>query len=259
MNDNNERFRDKQPIAWTFHRNTSRWIYNAMSAGKDTPPAPPKENADLPAFSLPSPTLPPTTFQELLTNRFSCRHFTDQPLTLNHLSTLLHFTYGILGKSHFGNVEFLERPLPSGGGLYPLELYVIVQKIENLEPGIYHYFTIGHALEQLRSVLLPSALREYLLMGQEQLAAAPVIVVFTAVVARSLVKYGDRGYRYILFEAGHAAQNLNLTASALGLGSCNIGGFFDQDLGDLLHLDREREIPLYAVSIGHPSQSDRQT
>jgi SagB-type dehydrogenase family enzyme len=69
---------------------------------------------------------------------------------------------------------------------------------------------------------------------------------------RSLCKYGDRGYRYVLFEAGHCVQNVNLVAAALGLGTCNAGGFFDDELGGLLTLDIERELPLYAVAIGHP-------
>jgi SagB-type dehydrogenase family enzyme len=86
---------------------------------------------------------------------------------------------------------------------------------------------------------------------------AAVIVVLTTVLERSLWKYGDRGYRYQLLEAGHVAQNLNLVATALGLGSFNIGGFFDSDLANLLGLDIEEEIPLYGIALGTPFTDDR--
>jgi SagB-type dehydrogenase family enzyme len=89
-------------------------------------------------------------------------------------------------------------------------------------------------------------------MGQPVACDAGVVLLIAADVQRLLRKYGDRGYRYILFEAGHVAQNLNLVAGALGLGSCNLGGFFDQELGHLLQLDAESEIALYGVAIGVP-------
>jgi SagB-type dehydrogenase family enzyme len=84
-----------------------------------------------------------------------------------------------------------------------------------------------------------------------------MVVVITAVPGRSLWKYGDRGYRYLLLEAGHAAQNLNLAAVEAGLGCCNLGGFFDEELAGLLLVDTEEEMPLYAVAVGVPASSDR--
>jgi len=71
-------------------------------------------------------------------------------------------------------------------------------------------------------------------------------------------KYGDRGYRYILLEAGHVMQNLNLACTSLGLGSCNIGGFFDDELAGLLGLPVAQEAVLYAVAIGMPAATGRQ-
>lgn len=84
-----------------------------------------------------------------------------------------------------------------------------------------------------------------------------MVVVLSAVLARSLPKYGDRGYRYLLLEAGHVGQNLDLVASALGLGAVNLGGFYDDELARLLCLDPEWEIPLYATAIGVPTADDR--
>jgi SagB-type dehydrogenase family enzyme len=87
--------------------------------------------------------------------------------------------------------------------------------------------------------------------------SASAVVVLTAVVHRSLRKYGDRGYRHLLIEAGHVAQNLNLVAAAMSLGTLSLGGFFDQDLAALLDVSLEVEIPLYAVAVGIPAVRDR--
>jgi SagB-type dehydrogenase family enzyme len=81
--------------------------------------------------------------------------------------------------------------------------------------------------------------------------------VLTAVVERALAKYCDRGYRYLLLEAGHAAQNLELAAAALSLGACDLGGFVDHDITELLDLDGDEEIPLHSVAVGLPAGEGR--
>jgi SagB-type dehydrogenase family enzyme len=149
--------------------------------------------------------------------------------------------------------------VPSGGGLYPLELYAIVRDVVGLEAGVYHYTPVTHGVEQLRDVLVPRALQEYLFMGQPLVTRAGVVIVIAAAVARLLTKYGDRGYRYMLFEAGHVAQNVNLAATAIGVGTCNLGGFFDLELGGLLGLDEDAEIALYAVAAGVPAAGTRES
>jgi SagB-type dehydrogenase family enzyme len=79
---------------------------------------------------------------------------------------------------------------------------------------------------------------------------ASLIVFITAVFERSVFKYGDRGYRFIFLEAGHVAQNINLVATALGLGSVNIGGFFDREIDEFLDLDGVTHSTIYMVAIG---------
>src|SRR5262249_16822049 len=245
-------------LAWMFHRNTSRWPFN-MQAIPDTlgQEAPHKEYVNAPIFSLPEPQFPTTTLKDAISARLSCRRFTDAPLKSLELPSLLKASYGIQSQIFFGDQEFLERLVPSGGGLYPLEIYLLVQHVESLEPGIYHYAVLPHALEQIRSLRLPRRFTSELFMGQPYVSQAAAIVVLAAVIERSLWEYSDRGYRYILLEAGHVAQNLNVVASALGLGSLNLGGFFDSDMASLLGLDIEKEVPLYGVALGALSSDDR--
>jgi SagB-type dehydrogenase family enzyme len=77
------------------------------------------------------------------------------------------------------------------------------------------------------------------------------------VVERLMHKYGDRGYRYILLEAGHAAQNMCLAAASLDLGALPVGGFFDSYVAELLELNQEQEALLYALGFGRPATVDR--
>lgn len=249
--------RDAHPLAWTFHRNTSRFAFNTLETDEGHYQSAPKEYPSAPFRPLPPPRVLHASLQEVLQRRVTCRCYASTSLALDDLSTLLVAAYGITGRTTFGSLEFLERPVPSAGGLYPLELYVLARRVEKIEPGIYHYAVVGHGLEQVREVLVPRALNDYLFMGQHYATDAAATVVIAAEGGRTLGKYGDRGYRYVLLEAGHCAQNLNLAAVALGLGTCNLGGFFDQELGHLMTLDPEREVPLYGVAVGLPATSDK--
>ncbi len=134
-----------------------------------------------------------------------------------------------------------------------------MRAVDGLDPGVYHYVPAAHGLELVRAVELPPAFLAYLFMGQPWVADAAVVAVISFVGARSLTKYGDRGYRYALLEAGHTMQNLNLAVAALGLGAVNLGGFYDDELAVLCGIDIEQEIPLYCCALGRPvaDPSDR--
>jgi SagB-type dehydrogenase family enzyme len=247
-------FRDRHPLAWAYHKNTGRWPHNLQAPPEAPSPVPPfKEDCAAPAIRLPAPRPPSVSLADAIAGRFSCRRFAASPIGLGDLATLLATAYGVRGRVVLVEQEFLERPVPSGGGLYPLELYVLARNVDGLETGAFHYAALAHAVEPVRVLPLPEPFLAELFLGQPYAASGAAIVILTAVVERSLWKYGDRGYRYILLEAGHAAQNLNLMAIALGLGSCNLGGFFDDDLAGLLGLDDESEIPLYGIALGVPA------
>jgi SagB-type dehydrogenase family enzyme len=186
-----------------------------------------------------------------LSRRRSVRDFTPGPLPLETLGRLLHASYGVKGERREGEPTF-ERSAPSAGGLYPLEVYVATQSVEGLADGVYHYDALAHALELRRPGLAQPAL-VHLALDQEMVRAASVVVIITAVPARTMVKYGQRGYRYVWLDAGHLGQNLYLSATALGLGPVGVGGFFDADLNALLLLPAGEEA-FYLVCIGRPGK-----
>jgi SagB-type dehydrogenase family enzyme len=247
-------FRDSYPLAWSFHGNTAGVHAVPQADDRVHPQEPHKEYPGAALVALPPPQFPTVALEQAVRERFSCRRFSDSPLELVDLATLLYSAYGIRSSRQVAGFEVLDRLVPSAGGLYPLEPYVLAAGVESQPAGIYHYNPLLHALERLSATLPGRSVVTALFMDQPQAGQASAVIVLTAVVERSLRKYGDRGYRYLLVEAGHLAQNLNLTAAALGVGACNLGAFADHDLAALLALDTDVEIPLYAVAVGNPAR-----
>ncbi len=247
------------PIAWSFHRHTTRWPFNTLDEPEFANPTPPfKQYPAATEYPLPEPKPHSGSLQRAIQDRFSCRDYQPYDLPLEELATLLYAAYGVRERSFLNNSEFMERTVPSGGGLYSLEMYVLARSVKGCPPGIYHYNVLPpHSLELVAHHDLSPLFVGRLFMNQFYLENCSAIVFMTSWTERSLWKYGDRGYRYILFEAGHAAQNLNLTAQSIGLASLNMGGFFDHTVCDLLEIDQNREIPLYAVAIGRASRSGK--
>ncbi len=176
------------------------------------------------------------SLEEALTRRRSIRAFTEEGLTSAEMSQLLWAGQGVTDPRGL-------RTAPSAGALYPLEVYVATGE------GVYHYSPQRDELAMLSSEDMRLGLWEAGLM-QDALREAPVVIIVTAVYARTEGKYGDRAERYVCLEAGHAAQNILLQATALDLGAVPIGAFYDQQVQEVLALPADHE-PLYLIPVGH--------
>ncbi|RPJ04910.1 MAG: SagB/ThcOx family dehydrogenase, partial [Deltaproteobacteria bacterium] len=141
------------------------------------------------------------------------------------------------------------RTIPSAGALYPTETYPVVNNVDGISPGIYHYEIKKGQLALIREGRFGHELSRAAL-GQEMLEAAACVFVWTAVVERSKWKYRERAYRYIYMDAGHIGQNLYLAATGLGLGCCTVGAFFDEEVDQLIGIDGKSEISLYLGAVG---------
>jgi SagB-type dehydrogenase family enzyme len=185
---------------------------------------------DLPAHS----DLADVTLASVLAARRSVREFTAQPLTEQQVSDLVWAAQGI-------TADWGGRTAPSAGALYPLEVYVVT------DAEVRHYLPDGHRIESRPSVTARSTVAEA--VGQDPARSAPAVVVITGVPARVEPKYRGRAERYILLEAGHAAQNLLLAATAIGLGAVPIGAFGDEALARALELPAGEQA-VYAIPVG---------
>lgn len=172
-----------------------------------------------------------------LARRRSVRAFAPRSLTREEISQLAWAAQGVTSDAGL-------RAAPSAGALYPLELYVCTSE------GLFHYDPDEHALTLRRAGDLRSAVQAAGL-NQEALGDAPAIFLIAAVYERTARKYGSRTERYVHMEAGHAAQNILLEATALGLGAVPIGAFEDLRLSEALSLPGDHR-PLYLVPVGEP-------
>ena len=188
-------------------------------------------------------------FFKVLGRRRSVRAYAPPPLDLEELSALLWSAAGVTAREQ----GFAFRTAPSAGALYPIEHYVAVHDVTGVGPGVYHYAVLERALELVRAgdVRRPLA---HAALDQRLAAFADVVFIWTAVLARSRWKYGERFVRYIFLDAGHIAENVALAAVALGLGSCQIAAFFDDEAADLLGVDPDEEPVVYMTTVGRAAR-----
>ena len=141
------------------------------------------------------------------------------------------------------------RAAPSGGALYPVETYISANSVEELLPGLYHFDVESFALDRLSSADSSEAVAAACL-NQKFMASSAVTFIWSAVFRRCMSKYGNRGMRYILLDAGHICQNILLAAEATGSGGCPVAAFYDDEINELLGLNPAEESVLYAASVG---------
>jgi SagB-type dehydrogenase family enzyme len=191
---------------------------------------------------LPPPRLPTIALGRALDERRSRPPAAGSALTLTELSTLLTGSNGLCGRGP-------RRHVPSGGALYPLEVYALSIRVRGLAPGVYHFDPHANRLARLG----PLDDRLHGCLVEPAIARdAAALLVLTAVFWRSRLKYGLRGYRFALLEAGHAMQNAALVAAGLGLTALPIGGFYDSRLESLLEVDGVDEAAVPLLAVGRP-------
>jgi SagB-type dehydrogenase family enzyme len=238
----------KSSLGERFHSETSLTWSGALADLLRAKPRLPPLYKDYPGtkkISLPSPDYRGMVLEDAIKKRRSVREYSSRPLELNQVSQILFAAQGLTESLHGRPV----RAAPSAGALYPVEVYVIVNNVEGLQKGIYHYSVLDHALELIkvgdfRNAIISAGLK------QEMLGDSGVTFVLSAIFDRTRHKYGERGIRYVYMEGGHISQNISLQAVSLGLGSVSVGAFLDHKINELIGLDGRREVVIYLHSVG---------
>ncbi len=178
------------------------------------------------------------TLEETLERRRSKRSFIPKRLSLEQIAQLLWAAQGAFPRGR--------RTVPSAGGIYPLEVYLVTRE------NVQRYVPRDHDLvETLRGDVVAQLCEAA--GGQEFIREAPASIVIAADHGAMEGRYGERAERYICMEAGHAAQNIQLQAVALGLGSVPIGAFDDDQVHSVLKLPDE-QWPLYIIPVGYAAE-----
>ena len=160
-----------------------------------------------------------------------------QKITLPVLSRLFFLAAGLTTRSRMPGGEFFHRSVPSAGGLYPSELYAVVQKNPDIEDGVYHYSVARHALTRLRDA------------GFNRDDDHCLVFFITAIFFRSSWKYRDRSYRYHLLDSGHLAESLSLAVQSQSLPVTADYDFADDAVNRLLGIDADREVCLAKATV----------
>lgn len=186
------------------------------------------------------------SLEETLVKRRSALSMKPEPLSLAQIGTILHFSYGISQDNQF------ERPFrvaPSAGALYPLDLFLYVASSNQIASGIYYYNPLKHHLSVLRQGDFRQDFASK--MPDAEISFTSSLIIFiVAQFEKTVFKYSNRGYRFALMEAGHVAQNIDLTSTALNLKVKNIGGYFDREIDEFLGFDGIMQSTLYMTAIG---------
>jgi SagB-type dehydrogenase family enzyme len=209
-----------------------------------------KPYADRPKIPLPA-SFPASTrsFDDVLTRRTSARSFGVGSVPFASVVKALVLAYGVTRSNEDTGYPRPFRAVPSGGALYPLEVYLHAAHVDGLAPGLYHFDPEDCSLDVLRLGDATDEIAQFMVQADLFREAAATVLV-TAVFIRSVFKYGDRGYRFILLEAGHLAQNMLLVWDAAGLAGVSIGGYLDRRADRFLRLDGLNESVVYMLNVG---------
>lgn len=266
-----QHWRPLAALAHTF----SRWHDVRGDTGMEAPsfeellerhgnPPPPVQQV---AGTGPAVRLPPAAggvLDQALLGRYTGRNYdTEAHLLLAEAARLLHRTFGAQELRHIGpHANVLKKTSPSGGGLHPVEAFVLVQRVEGLEPGLYHYHPLDHALVPLRATTRAeaAALALQMVADQHWLAGAAMQVVMVGRVERTFWKYRNhqKAYRALSLDAGHLSQTFYLLAAEAGLPAFITAAINDVDIEQMLGLDHLRHAVIAVCGCGVAATGQRE-
>lgn len=235
------------------------WIESYVSYCQEiaeNPPTLKPQNGQVLSLMDPDITLLETTnLIDVYYKRKTSRSFHGKSITLTQLSTLLYFSFGIIhkewpdmnGLKQYG----VRKAFPAGGGLHAEETYIVILRVDGLEPGIYHYDDADHSLRFIEHGFFEQDIID-LLSSQYYAKGLAVGIFLTSQFDKYWWKYPhSRGYRPALLDIGHASQTCLLTATGLGLNTWLTAAFHDEGIRKLLDLKETSESPLLFIGIGH--------
>lgn len=237
-----------------FHKKTKLYAQKAITDSKYWPKEWKKvyfkSYPRLEELMLPSP-IPNirSSLHEALVTRHSQRKFSNKPLSKEQIAHILYYSAGLRRAT---KNDISNRFYPSGGARYPLEVYLFTPNCE-IPQGIFHYYVKSHSLEKLSSLSMQTIKTSFIYPWAE---TASCILIITARFNRTTVKYGDRGYRLVLIEAGHLGQNIYLTSAATNISCCALDGYLDDTINDLLGIDGVNETVVYTFALGNPYENE---
>jgi SagB-type dehydrogenase family enzyme len=180
---------------------------------------------------------------------------TTSKLDMGNLAEILFFSAGITREMKYPYGNYYMRAASATGALYPIELYVVCDDVSpNLVAGVYHFSPADFSLTQIRK----GSYKRYLAdtANNQDIARAPITIIFTSFAWRNAWKYQARSYRHWFWDSGVIAANLLATTGAMGLRARMIMGFLDDSVNQLLCLEDQKEAAIAMAAIGAGLSND---
>ena len=188
---------------------------------------------------------------EAIRLRSSQRKYTEEPLTLEELAFFVWAAQGVRETGHRGDRPYVLRTVPSAGARHPFETYLVVNRVEGLKPGLYHYQSLEHRLCFLGADDRLVERTHEGCFGGQYVKNSAVTFLWTAVPYRTEWRYSIFSPKLIALDAGHVCQNLYLACTAAGAGACAIASYDQRTLDAVLDLDGEEEFVVYVATVGN--------
>lgn len=232
-------------------RKTIDYSRTDQSLKVDPPPVVKPFDETAPRINLPPPGEWGDTgradFLETVRKRRSRRKYSNSPFSMGEIAYLAWTTQGV--QKMAGNVATL-RPVPSAGARHAFETYIVVNRVEGLEKGIYRYLPVEHQLIlEEKNPRAPVGIAEAC-FGQKFIGTAAAVFVWTTIPYRMEWRYGLASHKMIALDAGHVCQNLYLACEAIGAGACGIAAYDQEEVDALLGVDGDEEFTIYLAPAG---------
>lgn len=188
--------------------------------------------------------------RDVLSRRRSRRRFTSEPLTWEELSYLLWATQGVSKVVKVMDGFMALRTTPSGGARHPFETYLMINRVQGVDAGLYRYLPLGHKLLFMRSEDGLSHKVAEACCSQGFLEESAVVFIWTAIPHRTEWRYSVLSHKLIAIDAGHLCENLYLASESIGAGTCGIGAYYQDQMDAILGVDGQEEFTIYAAPVG---------
>ena len=208
------------------------------------------------AQRVPLQRLESSTLEALSDRRVTCRNYDPaRAVSREDFAAIMYRTFGARVVSDYApGVQLLKKGVPSAGGLHATEAYVLVQNVEGVAPGLYHYHPVAHALEPLRALQPEAAttLAGRFVASQAYYAQAHVMIALVSRFPRNFWKYRNhaKAYRAVVLDAGHLSQMLYLSATELNLGAFITAAVNEVEIEQAFDLEPMEEGPLAVCGFG---------
>jgi len=188
------------------------------------------------------------SFLDVVNRRISRRNYTDEALNLEELSFLLWCTQGV--KKVIKTGRGVMRTVPSAGAKSPLETYLIINRVNGIEPGLYRYISFSHKLLFVKTIEDAEIKVGELTYDQKFVGKGAVIFFWVAIPYRTEWRYTILAHKFIAIDLGLVCENLYLACEAIDLGTVAIGYYEQKKLDSLLELDGKDEFVVLVAPVG---------